>query len=148
MSSENVKSVVKDIIKTVQKGGKINMQEIQKKHGYSVKSAKAMKAKQTKTWQKEMKPFLTMLQDEISKIQLEMAGRDITEEKYKDLAEVLDRLNKQVQLATGGETERTKIIVTFDESFKGREIKTEEISGQNSLPTEPTKENTQSNGME
>ena len=45
-----------------------------------------------------------------------MARRDISEEKYKDLSEVLDKLYKNYQLATGGATERTEF--TLEGLFK------------------------------
>ncbi len=109
MASENAAAVAKEVIQTVQNGKKVNLQKIQQKHGYSDKSAKAMKAKQTKTYKKTILPFASMLEKEISKIQLEMDKRDIGDEKYKDLAEVLDRLNKNLQLASGGDTERISI---------------------------------------
>lgn len=116
MASEAAEAVAKEVIKTVRNGQIPNFQKIQKKHGYSDKSAKTMVAKRTKTYKKAIAPFEALLNKEISKIQLEMARRDISEEKYKDLSEVLDKLYKNYQLATGGATERTEF--TLEGLFK------------------------------
>jgi hypothetical protein len=108
MASEIAGKVAEEVIKTVRNGKIPNLQEIQQKHGYSKQSAKSMMAKRTKTYKKAMAPFEALLKKEIDKIQQEMANRDISEEKYKDLGEVLDKLYKNYQLATGGATENVK----------------------------------------
>jgi two-component sensor histidine kinase len=96
-------------METINAGKRVNLQEIQRGNGYTAKSAKAMKATQTKTYKDAMTPFASRLQKEISKIQLEMAKRSISDEDYRDLAEVLDKLNKNLQLATGGATENVHL---------------------------------------
>lgn len=116
MASEIAEAVAKEVIETVRKGKKPNLQEIQQRHGYSKQSAKSMMAKRTKTYKKAMLPFEALLKKEIDKIQQEMSSRDISEEKYKDLSEVLDKLYKNYQLATGGATERTEF--TLESLFK------------------------------
>jgi len=117
MSSENAKAVAKEVITRVRNGKKINFQEIQQNHGYSKSSAVAMKGTRNDTYKEAVKPLSDGLAKEIEKIKLEMSLRDISDEKYKDLADVLDKLVKNYQLVTGGATERQGISITFDDSF-------------------------------
>ena len=99
------KAVANDVIEKVRKGGKINLQDIQKKHGYSDTSAKSMKATRTMTYKRATASLDKDILDEIGKIRREMKKRDISEEKYKDLADVLEKLFKVHQLLSGGATE-------------------------------------------
>ena len=110
MASLNAEAVAKDVIETVRKGKKVNFQKLQKKHGYTDASARAMKVKKTKTFQKRIAPLVDRLKSEIDRIQLEMSNRDITDEKYIELAKVMDIYIKNYQLFTGGDTERSRIV--------------------------------------
>jgi len=120
MASENAKAVAQEVIERVRKGEKVNFQEIQQNHGYSEASAKSMKAKETDTYQKEIKPLVDRLKDEIDRIQLEMSSRDLTPEKLRDLSDILDKYVKNYQLLSGGATENKKLTIIFDEAFKER----------------------------
>jgi len=122
MGSINAESVAKEVGQKMLDGELVDLQAITRKHGYSEKSAKTQKAKNTKTYQKTITRFVPLLNEEIAKIQLVMASRDISREKYKDLADVLDKLYKNKQLAVGGKTDNTSITVTFDSAFKERII--------------------------
>lgn len=120
MSSENAKAVAREVITKVRSGKKVNLQEIQQNHGYSKWSAKAMKGTRNETFKKETKPLSDGLAKEIERIKLEMASRDISEERYETLTRSLDILIKNYQLITGGATERQGISITFDETFKNK----------------------------
>jgi hypothetical protein len=58
MPSENAKAVAQEVIATVRKGEKVNKQKIQRRHCYSAKSGKSMKAFETKTYQEEIQPIV------------------------------------------------------------------------------------------
>lgn len=116
--SENAQAVAKDIMESVRKGLLVKKGEIIRKHGYSDSvSKKPKKVTETKSYKKAMKPFVERLQTEIERIHTELEGRDLTDEKYKDLVDSLDKLNKQVQLATGGETERIGLSIEISETI-------------------------------
>ena len=108
MSSIHAEQVVKEVITKVRNGEKVNMQKIQMKHGYSPKSARSMKVKETETFKKGIKPLTDQLKDEIDKIAIEMRGRDVSKERYKDLAEVQDKLIRNYQLLNDKPTDITK----------------------------------------
>lgn len=121
MSSINAKQVAQDVSESIGTGQKVSLGAIILKNGYSESTSKTPKrVTNTKTYQQAMKPFIEMLEDEISKIQAEMASRDIKDEKYKELAEVLDKLFKNKQLATGGATENQIINIQIDSSLAKR----------------------------
>lgn len=108
MASENAKAVAEEVIEKIANGERVNMQEIQKDNGYTESSAKSMMAKRTKTYQETVKPLADALEEEINKIQQEMGRRNITKEKYKDLAEVQASKIKNYQLLSDKPTDITK----------------------------------------
>lgn len=111
MASENAAAVAREVIETVRKGLKVDKGDIIRNHGYSDSiSKKPKKVTETKTYKDIIKPFVEQLQDEIKRIQTELSTRDLGDEKYKDLVDSLDKLNKQVILANGGETERIGLV--------------------------------------
>lgn len=112
MASPNAENVAKEVIKLVRSGKIVNFQKIQKKNGYSDKSCKAMKAKQTKTYKRTIEPITDGLWREINRIKNELESRDLSEEKYKELVESLDKLVKNYQLLSGGATERREDIIS------------------------------------
>lgn len=68
------------------------------------------------------------LEKERTRILNELAVKDLSEEKYKDLVDSMDKITKNHQLMTGGETEKVKTIITFDESFDETSRSTEDSS--------------------
>jgi len=114
-NSYNAKAVAEEVIKTVRAGTKVELGKIQKRHGYSDSSVQAGKAIKTKTFKRAIKPLTDGLHREIQKIKKEMAGRDITEEKYRDLADVLDKLIKNYQLLSGGKTSNESLEIKWQD---------------------------------
>ncbi|QGH73082.1 MAG: hypothetical protein [Podoviridae sp. ctviO18] len=108
MASENAKAVAQEVIKTVRNGKKINMQEIQQKHGYSKESAKSMKAKNTKTYKAEIKPLLDRLEEERDRA-ISLLEKTSSKAKYRDLVDGLDKITKNIQLLGGKSTEIVKV---------------------------------------
>lgn len=114
--SENARAVAKEVIKKVRKGEKINMQEIQKKHGYSAKSAKSMKVKETKTFKTEIKEIVKAMERERARA-IELLRARSNKAKYRDLVDGLDKLTKNIQLLTGKETERNTLNIEISEEI-------------------------------
>jgi len=102
--SPNAKAVARDAISMVSKGQKVNFQEIQKRHGYSHKSARSMKAIRTKTYQREIKPLLERL-EEARNDALNRLPKKIGSARYRDLMDGVDKLTKNIQLLSGKPTE-------------------------------------------
>jgi len=109
MASENAKAVAKDVIERVRNSKKINFQEIQQNRGYSKNSAKAMKAKSTQSYQNEIKPIVERLIEERDRAIRAMKGK-ISRAKYRDLTDAADKLTKNIQLLSGGSTEKVVLI--------------------------------------
>lgn len=113
--SENAKAVAKEVMETVRKGKKVNAYRIQRRHGYSHSSAKAMKGKRTKTYQKEIKPLIKQLEDERQAI-LTRLPKVRSKAKYRDLIDGLDKTTKNIQLLGGRPTE----ISVFTDELKNK----------------------------
>lgn len=118
--SINAEAVAKDVIEAVRKGQKVNLQKIQQKHGYTAKSAKSMKAKRTKTYQRIMNDFAKELEKERARA-ASLLSKRIGKAKYRDLIDAIDKLTKNHQLLTGGDTERLGLNLTdlFNKSNDG-----------------------------
>lgn len=116
--SFNAKAVAKEVIDTVRKGKKVNMQVIQQKHGYSKTSAKAMKATNTKSFKEAIDPVLDAMKTERDAVLKAMKGKR-SKAKYRDLMDGLDKLTKNIQLLGGKETGNQK--VTFGWDYDGTE---------------------------
>lgn len=112
--SRNAKAVAQEVIETVRKGKKVNFQEIQKKHGYSERSAKAMKATQTKSFKEEIDPVLDAMERERSAILKDLKNKR-SKAKYRDLIDGLDKLTKNIQLLGGKETGNQKVTFGWEE---------------------------------
>ncbi len=112
MPSENAKAVAQEVIARVRKGKKVKLGEIIRKQGYSDSiSLSPTKITRTQSYKEEIRPIVERWQREIQRIQTQLESTDLEKEKYKDLVDSVDKLNKQVQLATGGNTEQVKIMI-------------------------------------
>ena len=121
MASDNAKAVAQEVIEKVINGERVILKDIIKNHGYADSVADSpQRVTDTTTYQEEIKPLADRLKDEIDRIQLEMSKRDISQEQYRILSEVLDKYIKNYQLLSGGVTETHKLTITFDEAFKER----------------------------
>ena len=121
MASINAKAVAQEVMEKVRNGKKINMQNIQKNHGYSPKSAKSMKAKRTKTYKKEMRPIVEQLEAERQAV-IKCLPKARGEAKYRDLVNAIDKLTRNIQLMGGGATERIDWLTELhDEAEKEEE---------------------------
>jgi 23S rRNA pseudoU1915 N3-methylase RlmH len=114
MGSFQGKKVAEELIDKVRKGEKINMQEIQKRHGYSKASAKSMKAKETDSFKEVMNPFVDKMMKERERVIDALSNKNLSKEKYRDMMDGLDKLTKNIQLLTGGDTGKEKISFTWE----------------------------------
>jgi len=68
----------------------------------------------SKAYKKEMKPILERLTEHRNKVLKTMDEKDLTQEQYKTLGEELARINHDIQLLGGGDTERQTIKFQLD----------------------------------
>lgn len=106
MSTLRQKKAVKEI---VENGGIVS--KAMKDTGYSENTAKTpQKLTNSKGYKEEAKPFLDKLEKERDRIIKAMSEMNLSEEEYKDLGTVLDKVTGKIQLLSGGVTERVELI--------------------------------------
>lgn len=118
MGSINASLLAHKVSENIRNGKKVSVSAIMREIGYSyTTSLKPALATRTASYQKVMKPFAEQLKAEIDRITLELSTRDLTKEKYEVLTIALDKLNKNFQLATGGNTDNTRMTIEISEAI-------------------------------
>lgn len=120
------KQVAKDVIDKVRTGKRINLQEIQKAHGYSVSSASAMKATQTLSYQEEIRPVIESMESLRKKVLVALHRKDLDTTKVFDLNLLLKNLNHDTQLLNGKSTANNshinKVVVYGSDDFLAQQL--------------------------
>ena len=118
MASINAENVAKDVLESVGKGQKIVLGKIIKKNGYKKNTADSPKqVTTTKSYQGVIEPVVIKwlkIRDNLTK---ELERKDLTQESMRDITDTLDKITKNIQLLTGGETERF-VVTGVDISFR------------------------------
>ena len=78
--------------------------------GYSKSYASSGQILKTKGYKKTAKPILERYRKELQAILDAMELKDKNTEEYSILVSAADKIQKQIQLLTGGETERVGVI--------------------------------------
>lgn len=110
MASENAKAVAKEVLESIGKGKKPSVLKIAPKHGYSVTTAGSGQIQATKSYKEVMSPIVKRMEKERERIMLALESKDLTEERYKDLVDGLDKITKNVQLLSGRATDNVQVI--------------------------------------
>jgi hypothetical protein len=101
MSSENVKQVFNNVMESVSNGKKISISKEMRKAGYSASSARAQKAKRTKTWK-------------------ELEAKYLNEEKaLQTLDDLVDRTNEDKRTRM----DATKEILKLKDRYPAGKLK-------------------------
>lgn len=117
--SENAKAVAREVSETIGNQKKVNFGKIIGKR-YSTSTSKTpQRVTETKSYQEEMKPVLDQLITERQRA-LDGLKLKISKAKYRDLNDAIDKLTKNIQLLSGGATER---VVEVTEDRYGNIIK-------------------------
>ncbi len=117
MATLNQEKVVKTTSENIGKKKKIIKGKILKEVGYSESIQKSPKIiYESKGVKEKLKPFVDKLVEHRDKVIKEMDAKDLSKEQYKVLGEELGRINHDIQLLSGGATERT-LIIQFDDSL-------------------------------
>ncbi|MFA5196250.1 MAG: hypothetical protein WC401_10685 [Bacteroidales bacterium] len=108
MSSENVKQVFNNVMESVSNGKKISISKEMRKAGYSDSSARAQKAKRTKTWK-------------------ELEAKYLNEEKaLQTLDDLADRENEDKR----SRLEASKEIFKLKDRYPAGKLKIQEFNEQ------------------
>ncbi len=124
--SVNGKAVADDVIAHLRNGKKVNMQRIQKAHGYSDASAKSMQATRTKSYKETIFDYVKSMESLRDKTIKALHSHDLDEAKLFDLNLLLKNLNHDIQLVKGKATENlathASVIVYGSDDFLAMQL--------------------------
>jgi mevalonate kinase len=111
MSSQNAKAVALEVSESIRKGKRINLGKIIESKGYSKQTANApQRVTNTKSYKEVIDPVIReMMKRRDEAIQGMLNTMD--QAKYRDFADALDKLTKNIQLLSGKETEHAAMTV-------------------------------------
>lgn len=140
MGSINAQKVAQKVQERIKKGQKVVLKEIIREAGYSeATSERPSSVTDLQSYKKAMEverlPIIAGLQEEIARIKLAMARRNLDKEEYRVLTYSLDTLTKNYQLLSGGATERQVFVLPSE--IMAKNLIT--IESANSLPLEGSK---------
>lgn len=110
MASAAAKAVAKEVLETIGKGKKPSVTKIAVRKGYKPSTAKSGQIQKTKSYQAELSPLVSRLEEERDAI-VEALKKKRKGAKYRDLIDGLDKITKNLQLLTGGSTANIAIGV-------------------------------------
>ncbi len=111
MATNKQEKLVKNIIENYGKKIPKNKGELLDNSGYKKASQKNPKLiLEGKGVQKDLKPFVDKLIVHREKVMKAMDNKDLDKEQYRVLGEELIRINHDIQLLSGGSTERVGIV--------------------------------------
>jgi len=112
MASLDAENVAKEVLDTIGKGKKVVLGEIIRRNGYADNTADTPQlVTETKSYQGVIAPYVERLKKERDRAFEAMSIKDLDEVQYEDLVRATDSLTKNIQLLTGGETERIRMVI-------------------------------------
>ena len=115
MSSINATNVANEVLETVRKQKKVKLGEIIKRNGYALTTSTVpSQVTNTKSYKAVLAPVVkrwVSIRDNLTK---ELEEKDLTEESMRDIVDTIDKLTKNIQLLTGGNTENVGVIPIMD----------------------------------
>lgn len=118
MASIAAKKVGERVLESIGKGERPILGQIAREVGYSDNTADNPKLiTETESYQSVVNPVLERMERERNRLLLALSEKDLTNERYRDMMEAVDKLTKNIQLLNGGATERHGLILNFDSSF-------------------------------
>ena len=119
MASIDAQNVAKEVLEILGKNKKIVLGKIIKKNGYAQNTAdNPLNVTTTKSFQAVTEPVVKKWLVIRMNLTKELERKDLSEESMRDITDTLDKLTKNIQLLTGGETERfavTGVDISFRE---------------------------------
>lgn len=123
--SLNALNVANEVIANLKSGKKINLQKISVSKGYSINSAKAQKAVQTKTYQEALTPVIELMKRVHNKAIMSLDKRNLDKERIDSVVNVAKQMVHDGQLLSGKSTENiaSNIVVYGSEDFLALQTK-------------------------
>lgn len=119
MASINAQNVAKEVSENIRKGKKVKLGEIIKRNGYSEQTSKApQRVTETKSYKEATLPIVEAMMRERNRLLNALSEKNLTREKYRDMVDGFDKLTKNIQLLSGGATERSSVILDPDSEEK------------------------------
>ena len=116
MASIAAQEVAKEVIRKVRKGERPVLRKIIPKHGYGPSIADhPNKVTGTDSYKDIVNPIVNEWLKERERLTKSIMGKDLDKVHYKDAIDALDKLNKNIQLLTGGATENFAVIASVEE---------------------------------
>jgi len=107
MASQDAKNVAKEVLDTMGKGKKVVLGEIIRRNGYSDNTADTPQlVTETQSYKGVIAPYVERLKKERDRAFEAMSTKDLDKVQYEDLVRATDSITKNIQLLTGGATER------------------------------------------
>lgn len=112
-------SVANEVVNAVRQNKKINMQEVQIRHGYTPQSAKSMAATRTQTYRDTVAPVIEQMKRIHQKALQNIEERDFTDERLDSVVNVARQVVHDTQLLQGRSTENvaTNVVVYGSDDF-------------------------------
>lgn len=122
--SQKAYSVANELIEGIRKGEKINLTQLQIKHGYSPKSAHSMNALRTDTFKETIAPVIEKMKMIHAKALDNIQERDYTKERLDSVINVAKQMVHDTQLLQGKATENvaTNVVVYGTDDFLATQI--------------------------
>jgi ABC-type Mn2+/Zn2+ transport system ATPase subunit len=113
MASIDAKNVAREVLETVGKGKKVILGKIIKKNGYTQSTADSPKqVTNTQSYQGVVMPVVKKMEQERDRLVQALTKKKLSKEKYRDIVDGVDKLTKNIQLLSGGVTQRISIPIS------------------------------------
>lgn len=110
MSSVDAQNVARKVSESIGKQEKVKLGQIIRNEGYALSTSRTPKrVTKTKSYQNVIAPILRRYELELDEILKAMSLKDKNDEQYRTLVEAADKIQKQIQLLSGGATENIAI---------------------------------------
>lgn len=110
MVSINAQNVGKEVLETIGKGEKVKLGKIIKKNGYAQNTADNPKlVTETESYKQIVNPIVDKWIKERERLTNELSVRDLSLERYETVMKSIDVITKNIQLVSGGNTEKIEI---------------------------------------
>lgn len=118
MASINAQNVAKEVSENIRKGKKVKLGEIIKKNGYSESTSESpQRVTETESYKEAISPIVNEWVKERNRLTKELQSRDLSKERYETMMKSIDVITKNIQLLSGGNTEK----VGFDDGLTQEE---------------------------
>lgn len=112
MASERAKNAARLVLERTGKGKRVVMGEILREVGYGEGTiVNPQQVTETDSFKSVINPFVAKMEKERDRVIQAMAGKELDVVQYSHLTNAIDSMTKNIQLLSGGETERTGVTV-------------------------------------